>query len=66
MRFETRPLGRWTDPSRTGLVDEALYKALAKRMHPDADGGSQDLWDRLDAAVTLLGLRKNGGAGHDR
>ena len=38
---------------------EALYKALAKRMHPDAAGGSQDLWDRLDAAATLLGLREN-------
>lgn len=39
---------------------EALYKALAKKMHPDADGGSTDLWERLDAAAALLGVRKNG------
>jgi hypothetical protein len=38
---------------------DALYKALAKRMHPDL-GGSADLWDRLDAAATLLGVRGNG------
>ena len=41
---------------------DRLYKALAKKMHPDVRGDS-DLWDRLDAAATLLGLRKNGGAG---
>jgi len=40
-----------------------LYRRLAKRMHPDAEGGSADLWERLDAAATLLELRKNGGAG---
>jgi len=39
----------------------ALYKQLAKRMHPDAEHGSADLWERLDAAATLLELRKNGG-----
>jgi hypothetical protein len=38
-----------------------LYKRLAKRMHPDVAGGSADLWERLDAAATLLELRKNGG-----
>jgi hypothetical protein len=36
-----------------------LYKALAKRMHPDK-GGDTELWDRLDAAARLLGLRKGG------
>jgi hypothetical protein len=36
-----------------------LYKRLAKRMHPDVRG-DDDLWDRLDAAATLLELRKNG------
>lgn len=36
-----------------------LYRALAKRMHPDVDGGSDDLWERLDAAASLLGLREN-------
>lgn len=36
---------------------EALYKALAKKLHPDAPGGSADLWERLDAAATLLGVR---------
>jgi hypothetical protein len=36
-----------------------LYKALAKRMHPDK-GGDAELWDRLDAAARLLGLRKGG------
>lgn len=40
----------------------ALYKQLAKRMHPDAEHGSADLWERLDAAATLLGLRRNGPA----
>jgi hypothetical protein len=37
---------------------EALYKALAKRMHPDVPGGNADLWERLDAAATLLGVRR--------
>jgi hypothetical protein len=41
------------------VADAPLYKALAKRMHPDVDGGSKDLWERLDAAATLLGLREN-------
>lgn len=36
---------------------EDLYKALAKRMHPDMPKGSADLWERLDAAATLLGAR---------
>ncbi len=31
----------------------AIYRNLARRMHPDA-GGSQDDWDRLDAAKLLL------------
>lgn len=37
---------------------DALYKALAKRMHPNA-GGNRDLWERLDAAATLMGVRGN-------
>jgi hypothetical protein len=44
------------------LDADRLYKALAKRMHPDK-GGDPELWDRLDAAAKLLGLRKNGNAG---
>lgn len=39
----------------------ALHKALAKRMHPDVTG-SRGLWDRLDAAAALLGVRGNGDA----
>jgi hypothetical protein len=43
---------------------DGLYKALAKVMHPDnKQTGNADLWDRLDAAVKLLGVRKNGGTG---
>jgi len=38
---------------------DGLYKALARRMHPDATGGSTDLWDRLDAAAKVLGVREN-------
>lgn len=38
-----------------------LYRLLAKRMHPDVPGGSADLWERLDAAVTLLGLKGSAG-----
>jgi hypothetical protein len=37
---------------------EALYKALARRMHPDTKDGSADLWERLDAAAALLGVRR--------
>jgi hypothetical protein len=45
----------------TGTGDlGALYRALAKRMHPDAPDGSEDLWEHLDAAATLLGIRGNG------
>lgn len=43
-------IGTWDDW-------EALYKALAKRMHPDTATGNPDLWERLDAAATLLGAR---------
>lgn len=38
---------------------DGLYRRLAKRMHPDV-AGNRDLWDRLEAAATLLGVRKNG------
>jgi hypothetical protein len=48
-------IGTWADW-------ESLYKALAKRMHPDAEGGSADLWERLDAAATLLGIRRGNSA----
>jgi hypothetical protein len=36
---------------------DALYRALAKRMHPGAAMGNADLRERLDAAATLLGVR---------
>ncbi len=49
--------------ARIGRVDDigwaGLYRLLAKEMHPDASAGSRDLWDRLDAAADLLGLREN-------
>jgi hypothetical protein len=38
-----------------------LYKKLAVLMHPDMPAGSQDRWDRLDAAAKLLGVRGNRG-----
>jgi hypothetical protein len=47
-----------------GVVNEPgvslpdLYRRLAKQMHPDVRGDSE-LWERLDAAATLLELRKN-------
>lgn len=43
-------IGSW--PSWDGL-----YKLLAKQMHPDKPTGSADLWERLDAAAGLLGVR---------
>jgi hypothetical protein len=46
----------------TEVSTDRLYKALARRMHPDR-GGDPELWDRLDAAAKVLGLRKNGGTG---
>lgn len=39
----------------------AMYRLLARQMHPDMPEGSADLWERLDAAATLLGLRRTGG-----
>jgi hypothetical protein len=54
VKWEVRPLGHWTD---------GLYRLLAKTMHPDAEGGSADLWERLDAAATLPGIRKGGSRG---
>jgi hypothetical protein len=39
---------------------EGLYRALARRMHPDIAGGT-DLWERLDAAAAFLGVRENKG-----
>jgi hypothetical protein len=39
----------------------ALYKALAKRMHPDVSEGSTELWERLDAAGAYLGVKDNRG-----
>ena len=47
-------IGGWADWG-------GLYRLLAKEMHPDAPGGSTDLWERLDAAATLLGVRSNRG-----
>jgi hypothetical protein len=46
-----------------GRVDDigwgALYRLLAKEMHPDRNDGSTELWDRLDAAAKVLGVREN-------
>jgi hypothetical protein len=39
---------------------KALYKLLGRRMHPDMPGGNAELWERLDAAATLLGVRNGG------
>ncbi len=36
---------------------KALYKLLGRRMHPDMPDGNAELWERLDAAAELLGLR---------
>jgi len=38
---------------------KALYKLLGRRMHPDMPEGSADLWERLDAAATMLGVRSS-------
>jgi hypothetical protein len=38
---------------------DALYRALARRMHPDVNNGGTELWDRLDAAAKVLGVREN-------
>lgn len=51
--------------SRIGRVDDigwgGLYRLLAKEMHPDVTGGDTELWDRLDAAAKVLGVRENKG-----
>jgi hypothetical protein len=39
---------------------KALYRLLGRQMHPDMPEGSADLWERLDAAATILGLRSTG------
>lgn len=36
------------------LAPGALYRKLARRMHPDTSTGSSDEWERLDAARQLL------------
>lgn len=53
MRLAAREahIGAWADW-------DGLYKLLAKQMHPDKAGGSADLWERLDAAAVLLGVRR--------
>lgn len=43
--------------SLDGIGWDGLYRLLAKQMHPDKPTGSADLWERLDAAATLLGIR---------
>jgi hypothetical protein len=40
---------------------EALYRALARRLHPDT-GSSEELFKQLGAAATFLGVRGNGDA----
>lgn len=51
--------------SRIGRVDDigwgGLYRLLAKEMHPDKTGGDTELWDRLDAAAKVLGVREKKG-----
>jgi hypothetical protein len=49
---------RCAGPDATG-DPKALYKLLGLRMHPDMPEGSADLWERLDAAATILGLRSS-------
>jgi hypothetical protein len=48
--------------ARIGRIDDigwaGLYRLLAKEMHPDTETGSADLWERLDAAAGLLGIRR--------
>jgi hypothetical protein len=53
MRLAAREahIGAWADW-------DGLYRLLAKTMHPDVAGGSADLWERLDAAAGLLGVRR--------
>jgi curved DNA-binding protein CbpA len=46
----------------TGWAGTALYRLLAKEMHPDKRGGDRDLRERLDAAATLLGVRRGNDA----
>ena len=50
--------------AESGIINwrdlDNLYKMLAVAMHPDMPSGNRDLWDRLDAAASMLGLRKNG------
>jgi hypothetical protein len=50
--------------AESGIINwrnlDNLYKMLAVAMHPDMPSGNRDLWERLDAAATLLGVRKNG------
>lgn len=41
-------------PDYTGAGRQLLYRTLAKQLHPDARGGDQTEWDRLDAARRLL------------
>lgn len=41
---------------------DSLYRLLAKRMHPDMESGNADLWERLDAAAGLLGVRRGNNA----
>lgn len=38
----------------TGDTVSDLYRALARRMHPDREGADPDDWDRLEAAKLLL------------
>jgi hypothetical protein len=40
---------------------KALYKLLGRKMHPDMPDGNTDLWERLDAAATILGVRNGDG-----
>lgn len=41
----------------SSMPPKARYKWLTRRLHPDAEGGNAELWERLDAAASLLKLR---------
>lgn len=46
--------GRLEDPAAAGMLSApALYRRLAKRLHPDT-AGDREAWDKLDAARQVL------------
>ena len=47
-------LGGWDYVRTDRVVRESAYRAAAKRLHPDAPGGDTALFQRLQAAKSLL------------